>query len=254
MNEENLINYYNKFNEDKRLTRRHGIVEFNTTIKYIKDYLKKDSVIADIGCGTGAYSLYLNNLGYEVHALDLVKHNIRTLESKNTNIHTYVGNATNLSMFKDKSMDIVLLLGPLYHLISLDEKVKCINEAKRILKDDGTIFIQYCLNDYAIMKHGFIDKNITNSKDTIDYNYKINSKDTDLYSYMRISDIDNLNKLTNLKLIKRFTPEYLTDFFRRDINALDDYEFNKYLDYILSICEDSSLYGAGTHIVDILKK
>jgi len=35
MNEENLINYYNKFNEDKRLTHRHGIVEYVTAMKYI---------------------------------------------------------------------------------------------------------------------------------------------------------------------------------------------------------------------------
>ena len=41
MNEENLINYYNKFNEDKRLTRRHGQVEFITTIKYIEKILEK---------------------------------------------------------------------------------------------------------------------------------------------------------------------------------------------------------------------
>ena len=40
MNEENLIKYYNKFNEDKRLTRRHGIVEYITTMKYIHKYLK----------------------------------------------------------------------------------------------------------------------------------------------------------------------------------------------------------------------
>ena len=39
MNEENLIKYYNKFNEDKRLTRRHGIIEYRTATKYIHEYL-----------------------------------------------------------------------------------------------------------------------------------------------------------------------------------------------------------------------
>ena len=42
MNEENLITYYNKFNEDKRLTHRHGIIEFNTTIKYIEKKKKNN--------------------------------------------------------------------------------------------------------------------------------------------------------------------------------------------------------------------
>ena len=38
MNEENLITYYNKFNEDKRLNTRHGKVEFITSMKYIEEY------------------------------------------------------------------------------------------------------------------------------------------------------------------------------------------------------------------------
>ena len=39
MNEENLDKYYNKFNEDKRLTRRHGIVEYTTAMTYIHQLL-----------------------------------------------------------------------------------------------------------------------------------------------------------------------------------------------------------------------
>ena len=38
MNE--LENYYGKFCEDKRLLRKHGQVEYRTSMKYIHDYLK----------------------------------------------------------------------------------------------------------------------------------------------------------------------------------------------------------------------
>ena len=34
-----LEKHYNKFNEDKRLTRRHGQVEFITSMEYIHRYL-----------------------------------------------------------------------------------------------------------------------------------------------------------------------------------------------------------------------
>ena len=59
MNEENLITYYNKFNEDKRLTHRHGIIEFNTTIKYIDKILKNmnNPKIMGVGAGGGVYSI-----------------------------------------------------------------------------------------------------------------------------------------------------------------------------------------------------
>ncbi|MEG0266446.1 MAG: SAM-dependent methyltransferase, partial [Bacilli bacterium] len=68
MNEEELIKYYNKFNEDKRLNTKHGQLEFITAMKYIEEVIKniKTPKILDIGAGTGKYSLSLANMGYDV--------------------------------------------------------------------------------------------------------------------------------------------------------------------------------------------
>ena len=84
MNEDNLIKYYNKFNEDKRLTRRHGIIEYTTSMKYIHKYLKKidNPKIIDIGAGTGKYSCTLYDEGYDITAVELIKHNLMTLKNK----------------------------------------------------------------------------------------------------------------------------------------------------------------------------
>ena len=186
MNEENLIKYYNKFNEDKRLTRRHGIVEYITTMKYIHKYLKakKNPKIIDVGAGTGKYSITLHNEGYDVTAVELVKHNLMYIKKANPNIKSYQGNALNMKRFKDKTFDIVLLFGPMYHLISEEEKLKALSEAKRILKDDGIILISYYMNEYCIIKHGFIDGYIKSSikEELIDKDFHIKSKSDDLYS------------------------------------------------------------------------
>ena len=77
-----LEKYYNKFNEEKRLTRRHGQVEFITSMKYIHECIgdRKCVKILDIGAGTGRYSVALAEEGHDVTAVELVKYNLGILK------------------------------------------------------------------------------------------------------------------------------------------------------------------------------
>ena len=93
-----LEKYYNKFNEEHRLTTRHGIVEFTTTLKYIHDFLPKDKdssqiKILDIGAGTGRYSVSLVNEGYDVTAVELVTKQTFQLKQQQTSLlHVWLTN------------------------------------------------------------------------------------------------------------------------------------------------------------------
>ena len=254
MNEKELIEYYNKFNEDKRLDTRHGQVEFITSIKYIEKYLKKNDKIIDIGAGTGKYSKYFFDKGYDITAVELVKHNLKVIEKKG--VKSILGNAKDLSMFDDNSFDITILFGPMYHLISMDEKIMALKEAKRITKKDGYIFISYCMNEFAIITHGFIDNNINESiKDNlIDKDYMITPKENDLYSFVRIEDIDYLKDKVNLKRKLILSQDGPCEYLRKVINKMDIDTFNTFIDYHLKTCERKELLGAGRHILDILKK
>ena len=55
----------------------------------------------------------------------------------------YQGNALKLSRFPDKEFDLIILFGPMYHLYTKEDKVKALMEAKRVLKDEGTILVAY---------------------------------------------------------------------------------------------------------------
>ncbi len=258
MNEENLINYYNKFNEDKRLTRRHGIVEYTTAMKYINYYLHfmDNPKILDVGAGTGKYSVSLANEGYDVTAIELIKHNLMTLKAKKSPVKAYLGNATNLSMFGDNSFDMVLLFGPLYHLISKEDKINALTEAKRVVKETGIILVSYYMNEYAVITHGFRDNNILNAIENkeVDKNFHITPKETDLYSMVRLEDINELNEITGLKRIKIIAQDGPSDYIRPIINKMDEKTFNTYLEYHLTTCERPELLGASSHVLDILKK
>lgn len=152
--------YYNKFNEDKRLDTRHGRMEFTVTMKYIHDALselmrekgtenRKEISILDIGAGTGRYSVPLCEEGYSVTAVELVKHNLGILKKKNSDVVAIQGNALKLKRFQDNTFDFTLLFGPMYHLMTEEEKIRALSEAKRVTKAGGYIFVAYIMNEYS---------------------------------------------------------------------------------------------------------
>lgn len=258
MNEIELMNYYNKFNEDKRLNTKHGNIEFITAIHYIESYLKNfdNPKIIDIGAGTGKYSDYFEKKGYSVTAVELVKHNLKVIEKKNKNIKTFLRNATNLKGIADNSYDITLLFGPLYHLLTDEEKIKAIEEAKRVTKRGGLIFISYYMNEYAVINYGFIEGNIKESlkNNLIDNNFHIIHDKDNLYSMVRLSDINRFKDITNLTRLKIVAQDGPTEYMKKIINKMDDETYKLFIDYHFSTCELPELLGASRHILDILKK
>lgn len=115
----NIISYYNRYNEEERLTQRNtNILEFETTKYLLKDYVGKGSKILETGAGTGIYSFYFNRMGHEVVATDLVSKHVEIMKDKALkgnakNLTVKLMDATNLSSLSDNSFDTVLCLGPM---------------------------------------------------------------------------------------------------------------------------------------------
>lgn len=253
-----LEKYYNKFNEEKRLNSRHGQVEFTTSMKYIHAYLPDGphAKILDVGAGTGRYSVALAEEGYDVTAVELVKYNLGILKQKNSTVKAYQGNALKLSRFPDKEFDMVLVFGPMYHLLTTEEKVQALKEAKRVLKDDGVMLVAYCMNEYSILTYGFRQNHILECLENgkISKDFRVQPEAEDLYDYVRIEDMDAYNKAAGLKRIKVISADGPSDYMRPVLNAMDEATFEAFIRYHLTICERPELVGAGSHTVDILSK
>lgn len=273
-----LEQYYNKFHEEHRLTTRHGIVEFTTTMRVIEEAVeilrgtmgttlvdngdRLDSYngdtplkIADIGAGTGRYSIELCHRGYDVTAVELVKHNLEILRSKHENIKTWQGDARNLHFLEDETFDITLLFGPLYHLHGKENKLAAISEAKRITKKGGIILIAYVMDDYSVVQYCFREHHWAEAdkKGGLSPLFHTVCTEDDLYDYVRLSDIDELNKAAGLNRIKIIAADGPADYIRRELNEMSEAEFEAFIQYHLANCERMELLGASSHTVDMLR-
>ena len=152
-----LESYYANYDEEGRLASKHGQVEFLTTMKYIHKFIggTEKKKILEVGAGTGRYSIALAREGHDVDALEYTTHNLEIMNSKIegiANIRTCQGTALDLSRFEDESFDITLVLGPMYHMYTKENKKKVLEEAIRVTKKQGHIFVAYCMNEATMIQ------------------------------------------------------------------------------------------------------
>lgn len=256
-----LEQYYNWHDEDGRLASKHGKVEFITTMKYIHNFVKPGASILEAGAGTGRYSIALSREGYQVKALELIEHNIEVFKSKlkeSDRIDVKQGNALDLSAYDNDSFDAVLLLGPMYHLYNEEDKVKVLNEAKRVVKKDGYIFVAYCMNEPTIIQWAFADdgNNILEclKNNMLTDDFVCISEPADLFELVRVEDINNLNKKCKLTRIKFVGTDMFSHYIKERIDEWSDEIYEIYVKYHLAICERSDVIGLSNHTLDILVK
>ena len=256
-----LEEYYNKFNEEKRLDSRHGQVEFITSMKYIHKYIDTevspaDFKILDIGAGTGRYSVALAEEGFDVTAVELVKYNLGILKKKNSSVKAMQGNALKLKKLADDTFGLTLLFGPMYHLFGFEDKKKALLEAKRVTKPGGVILVAYCMNEYSVLTYAFKERHVLEcveqNRFTEDF-HTISAKEN-LYDYVRLEDINALNEAAGLTRLQILSPDGPANYIRPYLNQLTKEEFHHFLSYHLATCERQDLIGAGAHTLDILRK
>lgn len=247
--------HYNKHPEDLRLQRRHGIVEFETTMYHLRRFLREGDKVLDIGAGTGRYASALMAEGFQVKAVELVKRNIVVFLKREPTADVVQGDARNMPFIPDGCADVTLLLGPLYHLIGDDEKLRALNEAKRVTKPGGVILVAYLMNEYSILSYCFDQDRISDlrNKGFVDEEFHVRCQVGELYDYVRLDDINRLNKLAGLERITIFSPDGAADYMRTRLNYMSDDSFRHFIEYQKIISERPDLIGAGSHVVDVVK-
>ncbi len=146
---EKIKAYYSVFDEQHRLENAEGRLEYDICKSIILGYLNKSDCILDLGGGAGKYSIELVKQGYKVTLADLSERLLEqakayVMENNLPSLQSYdVVNAVDLSCYNNNSFDVIILFGPMYHLLDSDERHKCVSEVYRVLKPHGIIFVSF---------------------------------------------------------------------------------------------------------------
>ncbi|OPC01483.1 methyltransferase [Elizabethkingia ursingii] len=159
-----IEHFYNKASEEDRLSKGMGIFEFERIKSLIELHLKHQSIILDIGGGTGKYSEWLSKLQHQVYLVEPIDKHIHIAKDRSSKLknkfQVIKGEARKLE-FPNNFADVVILHGPLYHLQKEEDRLLVINEAKRVVKKGGIILgfgINFTASTLAGLLNGLIYK------------------------------------------------------------------------------------------------
>ncbi|MGD9890590.1 MAG: methyltransferase domain-containing protein [Dehalococcoidia bacterium] len=141
-----IIDYYSQAPETERLTvNADGELEFARTMEIITRHLPPaPAVVLDVGGGTGVYAAPLARAGYAVNLLDLIPVHawqaraVSRQQAAHPLSGILLGDARALP-WRDECADVVLLLGPLYHLTEREDRLRTLAEARRVLRPGGVV-------------------------------------------------------------------------------------------------------------------
>jgi ubiquinone/menaquinone biosynthesis C-methylase UbiE len=140
-----IADYYARADEAARLEQGPSQLEYARTLELIERHAPgPPAVILDVGGGAGAYAIPLAERGYQVHLIDPVAGLVdearrRSRQAKSALAGCHVGDARRLE-WSSGPVDLVLLLGPLYHLPDPADRGAALAEAFRVLRPGGLLF------------------------------------------------------------------------------------------------------------------
>src|SRR5262249_8914248 len=134
--------FYNRGEEASRLDEGYFPLERERTREIVLRHLPAPpQSVLDVGGGAGAYALWLAGLGYEGHLVDPGAPHVQQAQAASSAqrralASATVGDARRLDR-PDAAFDAVLVLGPLYHLVARDDRLRALRESFRVLRPGG---------------------------------------------------------------------------------------------------------------------
>jgi SAM-dependent methyltransferase len=152
-----ILAYYEHGFEQDRLAGGRQRIEFLRLWDLLERHLPPPPAqILDVGGGAGVYAVPLAAAGYHVHLIDPVPLHVdqATAAARAAEVQlagAAVGDARALDA-ADGSVDVALLLGPLYHLTSKTDRIAALREARRVVRPGGLIIAKALSRFYPVFE------------------------------------------------------------------------------------------------------
>lgn len=252
--------YDKKYDEWNRLERHK--IEFDITKRYLDEFLNGENLeIFDIGGGPGRYAMYLAEKGHKVTLLDLSKRHIEVAKEKalemGISLEGFIhGNALELGEYEQK-YDVVLLMGPLYHLIKETDRKTALEGALRLLKPNGIIVASF-ISNYAPIQDYLAGLDAIESVDNLlKYLMDGENKEEHGFTTAYFADYKEAKNFMNsfgLKEIVFAGIENILGSKEKEINTLEECEYRKWLEIGYHLSKDENVIGTSQHFLYIGRK
>lgn len=263
MNE--IEHFYDEEYEEWERLERH-LPEFEVTKRYMDQYIAGSKKVVDIGGGPGRYSIYLAQKGHEVTLVDLSGKHIRQAIEKaaeagvhlDSSIH---GDALRLHeyLYKAEQFDIVLLMGPLYHLLREEDRILALKEALRVLKPGGLLFASFIsvyapIHDFAGELYDFGETDHLLHYLDDGSNHKRNKPEFTTAYFSGIEEAEELMESAGLKELVFAGVENVLCGKEKKLHELPEELKEKWLELAWRLSGDRKLLGMSEHFLYIGEK
>ena len=137
-------------------------------------------------------------------------------------------------MVGDEEDDITFVITDLLPHLAQEQMDRKLKEG--VKGEELNILVAYLMNEYAVVTYAFKEGNLKKCLESgmLDENFQCKTAEKDLYSYIRIEDIDFLNQATGLKREKIIGVDGATDYIRPVLNQLSEEDFQIFIKYNMS--------------------
>jgi len=251
-------NYANGKEGERAFESRASGLEFHYTKKILDGYIMPDSSIIELGCGGGYYGIYFADKCAKYVGVDITPENIAVFDEKIKmsgfyNVRASVGDAANLYNIANNSFDVVLCLGPMYHLPP-EERELVFEECKRIAMPGALLAFAYISAMGAYLKAALMLPDRYPNKETNEYVLKKGTDDQKhgLFFYATPEKMAGSAKAHGLEVIKNAGVDFT--FNDNIINNMDDEKFEAWLELTDYMVENEGCAGLANHSLLICRK